>query len=606
MRRRKGENSVVQHIRLSQFVITYGPGAIIEGPGGPRVIPRPDIGLFESGRGLRPSDYDIADQRMSEGLLERARIFRLPTNAELGAPADRPLYRTRAFPKWRLCLNNQAHGDDRSVLFRLRQCPSCKTVSRYVEPIRFIAACPRGHMDDVGWYEIVHGNSATCPHNDWFWWRGGGGALSRIELECPRCHAHANLGRAYVQRFRCSGRFPEREPLGSGPLYQECGGHMLMIQRQASNLRIPEIRTLFTIPPRHTELHLLLQDTSIRTMLIGMRGISSKQELEYILNNLVSGGLIKQDTARKILRYEWDEIQRAISEILTPVPRDYEALILEEFHALVRGSVEGIPPYRGPRPRSQVFLEINPQSVQRFRGSGGKVLRVVPVSRLRTVIVQKGYRREVDTQVPADLVDIGFPDPLNPHQEWYPGVEFLGEGIFIMLDAGDGWHFDLEGRSASEWLEAYRNSDGYPDHVFRGKMRHELHPVFVWWHSLAHLLIRSVSIYSGYSSASMRERIFIELDGSKARGGVLLYATQPGSEGTLGGLIALVPHFTDILENALDTLHSCSIDPICAENLFRVGGYIGAACYGCLLVSETSCEHRNMWLDRNLLRDNPP
>ncbi|MEM3080947.1 MAG: DUF1998 domain-containing protein [Candidatus Caldarchaeum sp.] len=597
----------MQHVRLSQFVITYGPGAIIEGLGGPRVIPRPDIGLFESGRGMRPSDYDIADQRMSEGLLNGARIFRLPTNAELGVPADLPLYRTRSFPEWRLCHNSQAHGAGRSVLFRLRLCPQCRTVGKQIEPVRFIVACPKGHMDDADWYAIIHGDSTTCPHRNWFWWSGGGGALSRIELECPQCHAPANLGRAYGQRFRCSGRFPEREPLGSGPLYQECDGHMLIIQRQASNLRIPEIRTLFTIPPRHTELHLMLQDTSIRTTLIALeRRISSKQTLESILNNLVRAHLIKQDTAHKILSYEWGEIQRAINEILTPVPRDYETLILEEFHALIRGSAEGIPPYRGPKPRSQVFLEINHHLVQRFPRPGGKVLRVAPISRLRTVIVQMGYRREVDTQVPADLVDIGFPDPLNPHQKWYPGVEFLGEGIFIMLDAGDGWHFDLEGRSADEWLRAYRNSGQYPDHVFRVKMRHELHPVFVWWHTLAHLLIRSASIYSGYSSASMRERVFIELNGSKARGGILLHATQPGSEGTFGGLIALSPHFMDILENSLDTVHSCSCDPICGGNLFRMGGYIGAACYGCLLVSETSCEHRNMWLDRNLLRDNPP
>src|SRR5947209_1050402 len=73
--------SMTQQVRLSQFVITYGPGAILEGQNGPRVIPRPDIGLF-SGSNFLPSDFEISDQPMSEGLLGGARIFRLPSNAE--------------------------------------------------------------------------------------------------------------------------------------------------------------------------------------------------------------------------------------------------------------------------------------------------------------------------------------------------------------------------------------------------------------------------------------------------------------------------------------------------------------------------------------------
>lgn len=586
---------MVQHIRPSQFVITYGPGSIIEGRGGPRVVPQPDIGLFGSGTGRRPDDYEITDPRMSEGLLGGARIFRLPTNAELGVPPDRPLYRTRPFPEWRLCLNDRAHGGDPSVLFHGPKCPRCGTPGREVEPVRFIAACPKGHMDDVDWYAVVHGNSTACRHGRWFWWIGGGGILSGTSLECPRCRARENLGQAYARPLPCTGRFPEREPLGSGPLRQECSERMHMILRQASNLRIPEIRTLFTIPPRHTELHLLLQDRPILSNLIGMGRIPSKSELKNILDNLVKRGFVSRAAADRILLYEESEIQQAISEVIKPVTRDYNTLILEEFHALLRGSVEGVPPLRAPRPKSPVLLEINPHSIQRFRGPGGIVLRVVPVSRLRTVIVQVGYRREVDTLVAADLVDVGFTDPFNHQQRWYPGVEFLGEGIFIMLDEGDGWHFDLRGESADRWFNAYR-----------GSQDHRLHPVFVWWHSLAHLLIRSVSVYSGFPSASVRERVYIELDGVGARGGILLYATQPGSAGTLGGLIALVPHFQDILYDASDSLHWCSCDPICAENVFRPGHYTGAACYGCLLVSETSCEHRNMWLDRNVLRDNPP
>ena len=133
-----------------------------------------------------------------------------------------------------------------------------------------------------------------------------------------------------------------------------------------------------------------------------------------------------------------------------------------------------------------------------------------------------------------------------------------------------------------------------------------MHPQFIWWHTLSHLVLRAISAESGYSSASIRERIYFENNGKLSRGGILLYVTQPGSEGTLGGLIALVPHMQKILLDAIQNAQTCSGDPLCKQNSFSNGKYGGAACYGCLLTSETSCEHRNMWLDRNILLEKLP
>jgi len=174
-----------------------------------------------------------------------------------------------------------------------------------------------------------------------------------------------------------------------------------------------------------------------------------------------------------------------------------------------------------------------------------------------------------------------------------------------MLDDNNGWHFNLKGGDVIRWLEVTNSI--YPDFVFRDPARRdELHPVFVWWHTLSHLLIRSISTEAGYPSASIRERVYLERSASRVRGGILLYAAQPGSEGTMGGLVALVPHFQQIFQRTFDMLDRCSGDPLCIENQFQSGHYSGAACYGCLFLSETSCEHRNMWLDRRILRGNLP
>ena len=99
---------MIQRIRRSQFIITYGPGAILETRNGPRVIPMPNIGLFGPSTGLDPSKFEIRDRRMTDGLLMNimgtaARIFRIPSNVELGKPEDQPLYKTRGTKRTSTC-----------------------------------------------------------------------------------------------------------------------------------------------------------------------------------------------------------------------------------------------------------------------------------------------------------------------------------------------------------------------------------------------------------------------------------------------------------------------------------------------------------------------
>ncbi len=131
------------------------------------------------------------------------------------------------------------------------------------------------------------------------------------------------------------------------------------------------------------------------------------------------------------------------------------------------------------------------------------------------------------------------------------------------------------------------------------------HPTHVWWHSLSHRLLTALSVDSGYSSAAIRERIYLTFDASgDPHGGILLYTVQPGGDGTLGGLMSLVASFGTILDAALRDVRTCSNDPLCAES--PSAGADGASCYSCLLVSETSCEHRNRGLDRLLLMETLP
>jgi hypothetical protein len=330
-------------------------------------------------------------------------------------------------------------------------------------------------------------------------------------------------------------------------------------------------------------------------------------QLEVPLRNLARAGRISPDTVEEILSYSWDEISDAIIAVMNPVSQGYRNLISEEFGALIEGSVRGIPPLSGPSPKSPVVIEINPHLVTRHGSPNGTLFRVAPILKLRTVTVQKGYRREIGAESPSTVVDVSFADALDNQQRWYPGVEFLGEGIFILREENNGWIDEAKTGAAAAWHSAHDNPGEYPDFAFRDPInKDELHPDFVWWHTFSHLLLRVLSADSGYSTAALRERIYFHKgDDSTIRGGILLYATQPGSEGTLGGLIALAPNLGTAIRQCLANAQVCSGDPLCGQHVFKNGGESGAACYSCLLVSETSCEHRNMWLDRNVFLERP-
>ena len=131
---------------------------------------------------------------------------------------------------------------------------------------------------------------------------------------------------------------------------------------------------------------------------------------------------------------------------------------------------------------------------------------------------------------------------------------------------------------------------------------------YVLLHTLAHLLVQGLAMRCGYPVSSIRERIYAEDSPSGLRYGILLYTGTPDAEGTLGGLVQQGRHIENHLADALRTAALCSNDPICAqyvpdENATTLESrpLHGAACHGCSLIAETSCEMRNDFLDRALV-----
>ena len=123
-------------------------------------------------------------------------------------------------------------------------------------------------------------------------------------------------------------------------------------------------------------------------------------------------------------------------------------------------------------------------------------------------------------------------------------------------------------------------------------------------HTFSHLLIRQLSFDAGYSASSMRERIYVRPSATPGpMAGVLVYTAAGDAEGSLGGLVRQGEpiRLLRTMVGALQTATWCSQDPICREVRSGRAALNQGACHACSLVSETSCTHGNLLLDRRLV-----
>jgi hypothetical protein len=600
-----------QSIRPTQFITTFGPGSILEGPDGPRIVY--DLARSNVFHNRPVSEFAIQDAGLSR-IISRvtgnnAQIVRLPTNADHNVPDGNHIYETETFPKWSLCVEH-------SILYRRTMahdkgtgCPLCNDLtSSYAahvrsrrEAIRFVQVCLAGHLDDVNWVRLIQHATAGCMPGH-LRWHGSGGSLNAVEIECPDCRARVNLGQAYGRDLRCTGCHPERGELNQGMRagLPQCTQVAHMMQRGATFIYTPEHLSAITIPSLDTELHQLMASSQKLLALQTLDDLTGGAFDANAVRRAMSPPRAPDPHADIILnRYEPEVIVRTATEVLSHrFPETEAELRLNEFIQLQRAATHGHPSQRSTTPGAPPLFEVIAGDVrQDLHWPGrphGARFRVAPISRLRVVMAQLAYRRmNGPTQVSVHFTDNA--------DTWYPGVELYGEGVFVDLAPASGQesaanHPLMASEDAETWLASYQQDRNV-----------ERHPVFVWWHTLAHRLILALSVDSGYSSASIRERVYTSVDpqSGNAVGGVLLYTVQPGGDGTLGGLIAQVPHFERVLRGALDRIDSCSNDPLCGEEKFALDRPNGAVCYACGLVSETSCEFRNMYLDRNLLRKHP-
>ena len=221
--------------------------------------------------------------------------------------------------------------------------------------------------------------------------------------------------------------------------------------------------------------------------------------------------------------------------------------------------------------------------------------------RLREVRALKGFTR-INPPGDEDSPDIAAIAVGAPG--WLPAVEVRGEGIFLAFNPEtlQRWEVrdlveDRARRVDGAWRIEWQNRYGEGDPAWRITARYLLA------HTFAHALMRQLTLECGYSTAALRERLYVS-DGGEDMAGLLIYTATSDSDGTLGGLQRQgESHRVErAVEAAIQAMEWCSSDPLCIEGMIAGSdGLSLAACHACVLAPETACEEYNRFLDRALL-----
>jgi hypothetical protein len=220
---------------------------------------------------------------------------------------------------------------------------------------------------------------------------------------------------------------------------------------------------------------------------------------------------------------------------------------------------------------------------------------VLLIRRLREVRAYLGFQR-----VKPDVSKTVRPD-VGAAENWLPASEVFGEGIVLALN------FDL----LEKWAAGISDDEKESLKALENKRLDEnfwflpsVDPIFFAIHTLSHLLLRRITFECGYSSSSLRERLYFNAETRYA--GIMIYTADGDSEGSLGGLVrqGRRDRLAQSIIEAVDQGCWCSSDPVCSETAGQgLGGFNHAACHACSLVSETSCTVANTLLDRRMLFD---
>lgn len=605
-------------IRRSQNISPFGVGAMVDFPKDESLMTA-GLDAWPFAKEACPSDtgWIVIEERLQARL--GVAHFRLPPDHRDPAPGEKypnkdiPFVR---FPRWHYC--HHCGGMELLPLFSpmgqrcsgrpytQQSCAGKPEKKRpFLIPMRFVAVCSKGHIQDFPFMEWVH--RGVQPREDCKLRARAGrssAGLTGITIECS-CGQKRSLGNIFEFDKDKGGALHKIgcDCLGLRPWLGEfeapatqCGEYLRVLQRGGSNVYFPSVVSSIYLPlwaeSSERDIIKALEDPTIWSLLssglvngkiaperceivAGMRHLK-KEDLLDAANRKLAGQPSRSGTEQQM-----DEEQYRQSE--------YEALGTE----------------RGGE-KTDLFIkkaelgEYAPELARYFS-------KICLVHKLRETRALSGFTRILppDAQVGSDRLQIL---KLDPRIDWLPAIVVRGEGLFLEFDLGQIEQWMAASPQIKERVDKLgrRYNEG---RILRGQEARPISPKFVMMHTFAHVLINQLSFDCGYGSASLRERIYCDFkDQSHPMQGVLIYTASGDAEGTMGGLVrqGQPERFQATLARTIQNASWCSSDPVCIESTGQGADNSNlAACHGCSLLPETSCEEGNRLLDRALLVGKP-
>jgi len=510
-------------------------------------------------------------------------------------PSGVPVFR---FPEWFVTQDSPGlfAGDGRRTRYLVHLRALVKG-SRFVDPdtgkklkvvpVRFVRACRRGHIGDIDWYFFLHRADNQCRGQGRLLFldeRGTSGDLSEIWIRCE-CGQERSMAQVAIPTAEVFGRCDGARPWLGPAMKEKCEEMNRLLVRTASNAYFPQRISVISLPERNETVR-----ESVTAAWDFLEAAESEEDVARERRKPKVRAALEGVSDEEV----WAEIQ-ARRGALTGQEKSVKGAELETL--LAPGDVIG-----EDRPEGVFYARVLPTAEWERPWMNG-IEKVVLVQRLREVMALVGFTRfEAAAPDTEGELDMGVRRAeLARELSWVPAVENKGEGVFLQFRTS----------AIDEWLsrDGVRARIGQLKRGFEAwKAEHSAsrrefpHPAYILLHSFSHLLITAVALECGYPASSIRERVYAL---PQIGYGVVLYTGSSDAEGTLGGLIEVGRRIAGSIRGALELAKLCSNDPVCAqhapESLHERRFLQGAACHGCLLLAETSCEQQNDLLDRALV-----
>ncbi len=645
-------------IRRAHLIAPFGTGSILVAPDGTAMMAAGLDHWYRYREDGTTADIELQEYKFHEWRLQ-ARLgvdhFRLPpdyrtpqrgrpgTNTRLTVPFLR-------FPRWHFCWRCRRLEELPLTVTGRQRCGFCRGSGKrsFLAQVPFVVMCDRGHLQDFPWRDWVHGKADTQCAGEMRLETQGGGTLADQVVRCS-CGRHRSLARI-VESKRDVGTSFLSEHLDEAPDVQylcravspqhgstaragECGRPLHGSLRSSSNLYFADVRSAIYLPSSASnapsDLRALLDTPQLAVTVNEILGAAlhsggandqliavvlrarAKEAFPRSEHNSTSGPEIRNALAD----YSDDELVAAARDAF----HDRERLPGIASGSLPRGQassddaedddestfrIEESDVLRQPQASSDLTVATTDHLA--YGGVTRSAFdRVRLVERLRETRILVGFDRVFPQSSLTASDKRGQLWAASPAPPWLPGYIVHGEGLYLELAEPRVRAWEALERVQERVARLQLHYSGAQQ--ARGLPERHLSARFVLVHTLAHVLMNQMTVECGYSTAALRERLYVSSSTDRARAAFMIYTAAGDAEGTMGGLVRMgrPTYLERVVDGALEASQWCASDPVCME----IGSSVGqgpdscnlAACHTCTLVPETACEEFNRFLDRGLL-----